>query len=411
MHFDLAAIPANEAYKLLVSTVVPRPIALATTVDANGRVNAAPFSFFNAVSSVPPVVVLGISPGDPDAPPSDGYKDTERNIRDTGEFVVNLVDEAIAERMNVCAVDFPNTVGELEHADLHPIPSVGVRPPRIAESPVSFECKRITGLSLGPRSTLEVGRVIHIHIRDDLVDPAALLRRDREDAPDRPHAWPRLVCPHQRPVPDGPHQLRRLERRQAMRRRRGVGRVIGRGVRGLALAGLLTSAARWPGRRPGASNRRRAARTSPRPARCRTISATRPRRSVGGRRPRQPGADRFNTAPSAAELRPCGCFDVAADVQHRGERRARDIPDQADARQRRSFRFAAARSGRAHAGNTHGRTAIALLGDAGFPQIRRAKELPQAAPRHAAQRHADTPIGASPLAQAALLDRAAPPAI
>ena len=171
MHFDLAVIPANEAYKLLVSTVVPRPIALATTVDASGRVNAAPFSFFNAVSSVPPVVVLGISPGDPDAPPGDGYKDTERNIRDTGEFVVHLVDEAIAERMNVCAVDFPNTIGELEHADLHPVPSVGVRPPRIAESPISFECKRITGLSLGPRSTLEVGRVIHIHIRDDLVDP------------------------------------------------------------------------------------------------------------------------------------------------------------------------------------------------------------------------------------------------
>jgi len=169
MHFDLAAIPASDAYKLLVSTVVPRPIALATTVDQAGRVNAAPFSFFNAVSSIPPVVVLGISPGDSAA--GDGYKDTERNIRDTGEFVVNLVDEAIAERMNVCAVDFPTAIGELENADLTPLPSVGVRAPRIAESPVSFECKRITGLSLGPRSTLEVGRVIHIHIRDDLVDP------------------------------------------------------------------------------------------------------------------------------------------------------------------------------------------------------------------------------------------------
>ena len=104
MHFDLAQIPAADAYKLLVSTVVPRPIALATTVDGKGRVNAAPFSFFNAVSSVPPVVVLGISPGDAGG---DGYKDTERNIRDSGEFVVNLVDEALAERMNICAVDFP----------------------------------------------------------------------------------------------------------------------------------------------------------------------------------------------------------------------------------------------------------------------------------------------------------------
>ena len=149
--------------------MVPRPIALATTVDGAGRVNAAPFSFFNAVSSVPPVVVLGISPGDASG---DGYKDNERNIRDSGEFVVNLVDEALAERMNICAVDFPASIGELEKAELTPLPSVGVRPPRIAQSPVSFECRRITGLSLGPRSTLEVGRVIHIHIRDDLVDPA-----------------------------------------------------------------------------------------------------------------------------------------------------------------------------------------------------------------------------------------------
>jgi Flavin reductase like domain len=100
MHFDLAAIPATDAYKLIVSTVVPRPIALVTTVDDAGRANPAPFSFFNAVSSVPSVVVLGISPGGPNNDLGDGYKDTERNIRDTGEFVVNLVDEALAERMN-----------------------------------------------------------------------------------------------------------------------------------------------------------------------------------------------------------------------------------------------------------------------------------------------------------------------
>ncbi len=171
MHFDLERIPATDAYKLLVSTVVPRPIALATTVDGGGRINAAPFSFFNAVSSVPPVVVLGISPG---AATEDGYKDTERNIRDSGEFVVNLVDEALAERMNICAIDFPAGTGELEKAELTALPSVGVRPPRIAQAPVSFECQRITGLSLGPRSTLEVGRIVHIHIRDDLVDPAKM---------------------------------------------------------------------------------------------------------------------------------------------------------------------------------------------------------------------------------------------
>jgi len=168
MHFDLAQIPQEQAYKLLVGTVVPRPIALATTVDLQGRVNAAPFSFFNAVSSIPPVVVLGIGGGEGTG---DGWKDTERNIRDTGEFVVNLVDEAMAERMNICAVDFPSAVGELDIARLSALPSAGVKPPRIAESPVSFECRRLTGLSLGARSVLEVGRVVHIHIRDDLVDP------------------------------------------------------------------------------------------------------------------------------------------------------------------------------------------------------------------------------------------------
>lgn len=167
MHFDLGKMPAQDGYKLLISTVVPRPIALATTVDLQGRVNAAPFSFFNAVSSNPPVVVLGING---EGPEGSSYKDTERNIRDTGEFVVNLVDEALAERMNICAVDFPTEIGELDVAKLTEAPCAGVRPPRIVESPVSFECQRITGLSLGGNSTLEVGRVIHIHIRDDLMD-------------------------------------------------------------------------------------------------------------------------------------------------------------------------------------------------------------------------------------------------
>ncbi|HTQ32860.1 MAG TPA: flavin reductase family protein [Stellaceae bacterium] len=167
MHFDLAKMPKQDGYKLMVSTVVPRPIALATTIDAKGHVNAAPFSFFNAVSSEPPVVVLGING---DGPEGSGYKNTEENIRTTGEFVVNLVDEALAERMNICAVDFPTEIGELEPAKLTPLPSVGVKPPRIAESPVSFECQRITGLSLGGNSMLEVGCVIHIHIRDDLMD-------------------------------------------------------------------------------------------------------------------------------------------------------------------------------------------------------------------------------------------------
>lgn len=167
MELDLEGEFAGRAYPILAGLVTPRPIALVTTVSPDGKVNAAPFSFFNAVSSDPPVVVLGINGVGPDG---GGYKDTERNIRDSGEFVVNLVDEALAERMNICAVDFPSEIGELEPAKLTALPSVGVKPPRIAESPVSFECTRITGLSLGGNSTMEVGRVIHIHIRDDLMD-------------------------------------------------------------------------------------------------------------------------------------------------------------------------------------------------------------------------------------------------
>jgi flavin reductase (DIM6/NTAB) family NADH-FMN oxidoreductase RutF len=155
MHFDLAQIPTADAYKLLVSTVVPRPIALATTVDSAGRVNAAPFSFFNAVSSVPPVVVLGISPG---AGSDDGYKDTERNIRDSGEFVVNLVDEALAERMNVCAVDFPAGTGELDEAQLTSLPSVafgrrGLPNPRSALNAAASPASRSAALDARNRKS------------------------------------------------------------------------------------------------------------------------------------------------------------------------------------------------------------------------------------------------------------------
>ena len=132
MHFDLAAIPATDAYKLLVSTVVPRPIALATTVDRDGPGQRRAVQLLQRGQLDAAGRRARHQPRRPRRA-GDGYKDTERNIRDTGEFVVNLVDEAIAERMNICAVDFPTEIGELEHADLTPLPSVGVRPPRIAQ--------------------------------------------------------------------------------------------------------------------------------------------------------------------------------------------------------------------------------------------------------------------------------------
>ena len=168
MLFDLAGLDAQNAYKLLVSTVVPRPIAWVTTQDLDGSVNAAPFSFFNAVSGDPPVVAIGIGgrgPGD--------VKDTGGNIRRTGQFVVNMVSDALAEKMNITAIDFDKSVNELTEAGLTTAPSAKVRPPRIAESPVAFECERLVIVEVGVDRAVVLGRVVAIHIKDEFVLDAA----------------------------------------------------------------------------------------------------------------------------------------------------------------------------------------------------------------------------------------------
>ena len=164
MLFDFAAIGAENAYKLLVSTVVPRPIAWVTTQDTDGTLNAAPFSFFNAVSGDPPVIVIGIGgrePGD--------IKHTGGNIRRTGEFVVNLVSNQLAEQMNITAIDFPKQVNELAEARLSTTPSARVKPPRIAESPVSLECERLVIVEVGVDRAVVLGKVLAIHIADEFV--------------------------------------------------------------------------------------------------------------------------------------------------------------------------------------------------------------------------------------------------
>ncbi len=124
---DFATLSAQDRYKLLCSLVVPRPIALVTTVGPGGVVNAAPFSFFNVFAEDPALVVLGLQ-----ARPDGSLKDTAAHIRVTGAFVVNLVDEALAERMNICAVDFPADTSELDAAGLTKLPghSIPVLSPR-----------------------------------------------------------------------------------------------------------------------------------------------------------------------------------------------------------------------------------------------------------------------------------------
>jgi flavin reductase (DIM6/NTAB) family NADH-FMN oxidoreductase RutF len=166
--FDFAAISARECYKLMVATITPRPIAWIVSQDANGHLNAAPFSFFNAFSGDPPVVGIGIGSHEPGR-----AKDTRRNICETREFVVNLVSEEAAAAMNITAIEFEAGVDELVEARLKTIPSVHVKPPRIDASPVSMECALIQTVELGPHNGLVLGRVLAMHVRDDLVlDPA-----------------------------------------------------------------------------------------------------------------------------------------------------------------------------------------------------------------------------------------------
>ena len=166
MQFELAKLRPKDRYKLLAGFIVPRPIALVSTRGPDGIDNAAPFSSFNYLGEDPPVVVLGL-----EVRPDGTEKDTTRNIRETGEFVVNFVDETLLERQNVCAVHFPRDVSEASVAGLTLAPSTQVEPQRIVESPVAMECRRLVDLEFGIRRTVVVGEVLWVHARDDLVDP------------------------------------------------------------------------------------------------------------------------------------------------------------------------------------------------------------------------------------------------
>ena len=163
MLFDFTRIPGNECYKLLASTVTPRPIAWVVSQDANGLLNAAPFSFFNVFSGDPPVVAIGVGNRKPGQ-----AKDSQANILATREFVVNLVAEWNAQAMNVTAIEFDPEVDELAQAGLTAVPSARVKPPRIAESPVALECELMQIVDLG-QAGLVLGRVVAMHVQDEFV--------------------------------------------------------------------------------------------------------------------------------------------------------------------------------------------------------------------------------------------------
>jgi flavin reductase (DIM6/NTAB) family NADH-FMN oxidoreductase RutF len=168
MLFDFARISASDGYKLLVSTVTPRPIAWVVSQNSAGRLNAAPFSFFNALAGDPPIIGVSMGSHQPGHP-----KDSRNNIRETRQFVVNLVSEENAESMNVTAIEFDPSVNELLQARLETVPSLYVKTPRIAASPVAMECELMQIVDLGAYNGLVIGRVLAMHIRDEMVIDAA----------------------------------------------------------------------------------------------------------------------------------------------------------------------------------------------------------------------------------------------
>jgi flavin reductase (DIM6/NTAB) family NADH-FMN oxidoreductase RutF len=167
--FAIAALSPRERYKLLIGAVVPRPIALVTTISKDGIVNAAPFSFFNCLSADPAILALGV-----EYRPSGPQKDTGRNVRDTLAFTVNIVSDAMAEAMNACAVPFEPGIDELAQAGFTARPGTAVPCPFIAEAPAAFECRQHTTLGIGNSREIILGEVLHAHFAPGIVDPATL---------------------------------------------------------------------------------------------------------------------------------------------------------------------------------------------------------------------------------------------
>jgi len=185
MELDLETTHSDRSYAILASLVVPRPIAWVTTVSEAGEVNAAPFSFFNVLGANPPIV--GFCPGDrePGVP-----KDTARNIRGNHEFVVNLVDEGMAEAMNVTAATLPYGENELERAGLKTVASSVIRPPRIEGAPAALECTEWGTLQIG-ENRLIIGMVKRVHLRDELFDVST-----QRVVSEKFHAVGRMSSPH-----------------------------------------------------------------------------------------------------------------------------------------------------------------------------------------------------------------------
>jgi len=167
MDLALADLPPLERYKLLIGLVIPRPIAWISTRSANGVANCAPFSFFNVFSEDPPLCVIGINPR-----ASDGaMKHSLKNIRRTGEFVVNLVDEATANAMHISSEELPEEESEFAKAGLTEAQAAMVQHPRIAEAAACLECRLFRLLEISATRQLVLGEIVLVHAREGIIDP------------------------------------------------------------------------------------------------------------------------------------------------------------------------------------------------------------------------------------------------
>jgi len=166
MELELSSLPALERYKLIIGLVIPRPIGWVSTWSENGVANCAPFSFFNAISEDPPLCILSFNRR------SDGaLKHTLKNIRRTGEYVVNLADESTANAMHASSFELPETESEFTANGLTPVPAVKVKHPRIAEAAASLECRVERRIEFGPERELVIGEILLIHAREGIIDP------------------------------------------------------------------------------------------------------------------------------------------------------------------------------------------------------------------------------------------------
>ncbi len=164
----------RAAYRLMISIVVPRPIGWTSTIGADGSLNLAPFSFFNMVGGIPPTVLISVGQRKGHA------KDTLRNVQETGEFVINIVNEELATAMNETSGEWEYEVNEFDRAGLTPTASIEVKPPRVAEAPITLECKVTQIVPVTDTTyTLILGRVLRLHIRSDLMRPNGLVDATR----------------------------------------------------------------------------------------------------------------------------------------------------------------------------------------------------------------------------------------